>query len=107
MKAPTSGWRSRARLAASSGTDNADARLILAYHNVFGREGEDVELVLTDLAAFCGFYQVERGGVDADNLNHQAGLRAAFGRIFSFLALSDQQLAALEHASRDEAMTGE
>lgn len=101
------GWRHRARIAKSVPREQADARLINAYLNVFGRGGEDIELVLVDLAAFSGFYQVEAGGVDADDLNHQAGRRAVFGRIFSFLTLTDDQLAAMEQASRDEATAGE
>jgi hypothetical protein len=99
----TSGWRSRARLAKAESAEVADIRLIEAYRSVFGRGGEDVELVLIDLAAFCGFYQVEQGGVTADELNHHAGRRAAFGRIFNFLSLSDAQLMAMEQAARDEA----
>ncbi len=98
-----SGWRNRAKLAAFAGKEKADARLIAAYQNVLNRGGEDVELVLTDLAAFCGFFQVEQGGVAGEDLNHHAGRRAAFGRIFSFLSLSDSQLQAMEQASRDEA----
>lgn len=101
------GWRSRARLAASSGRAQADERLINAYRNVFGRLDEDVELVLTDLASFTGFYQVEAGGIDGNDLNHQAGRRAVFGRIFSFLNLTSEQLQAMEQASRDEASLGE
>jgi hypothetical protein len=102
------GWRSRARLAAYANQETADARLVVAYQNIFAKGGEDVEMILADLAAFCGFYQVEQGGVTADDLNHHAGRRAVFGRIFNFLALSDSQLAALEQASRDEAAsTGE
>jgi hypothetical protein len=103
----TSGWRSRARLAKAVSSDAADIRLIQAYRSVFGRGGEDVELVLIDLASFCGFYQVEQGGVSADELNHWAGRRAAFGRIFNFLSLSDAQLMAMEQAARDEAASGE
>jgi hypothetical protein len=102
------GWRNRAKLEAYADKPTADTRLIMAYQNIFAKGGEDVELILADLAAFCGFYQVEQGGVTADDLNHHAGRRAVFGRIFSFLALSDSQLAALEQASRDEAAsTGE
>jgi hypothetical protein len=96
------GWRSRARLAKAVSADVADVRLIEAYRSVFDRGGEDIELVLVDLASFCGFYQVEQGGVSADDLNHWAGRRAAFGRIFNFLALSDAQLMAMERAARDE-----
>lgn len=97
------GWRNRARAARQSSATDADLRLINAYRSLFQVGREDAEIVLADLATHCGFYQVEAAGVDGNDLNHQAGRRAAFGRIISFLSLSDDQLAAMEQASRDEA----
>src|SRR5687767_619888 len=107
MSKEATGWRSRARLAQAASAEAADVRLVNAYHSVFLRGGEDVEMVLVDLATFCGFYQVEQRGVSGEDLNHQAGLRAAFGRIFSFLTLGEAQLEAMEQAARDEAASGE
>lgn len=98
-----SGWRNRARVERATDAAQADLRLINAYRSLFATGREDAEMVLADLAAFCGFYQVEAGGADGAELNHHAGRRAAFGRIFNFLSLSDEQLAAMEQASRDEA----
>jgi hypothetical protein len=103
MSNEPSSWRNRARLAKAMSSEAADLRLVGAYQGVFGRGGEDVELVLVDLATFCGFYQVEERGAGGDDLNHWAGRRAAFGRIFSFLSLSEGQLKAMEQAARDEA----
>lgn len=97
-------WRTKAQHAAY-GRYQAEQKLVGAYHEVFGKETESVEMVLADLAAHTGFYQVEPPGVDmtAYQAGYRNGLRAAFGRLFSFLSLSDEQLRALEEAARAEA----
>jgi hypothetical protein len=82
--------------------DDAKLRLARAYLSVFGQKTEDVELVLADLADFCGFYNVAPPGLSGDQLQYDAGKRASFGRLFSFLSLSDERLAALEKAARAE-----
>lgn len=80
----------------------AELRLVNAYKAVFGQQNEDVEVVLADLANHCGFYKVAPPGASGDQLQYDAGLRAAFGRLFSFLTLPDDRLAALEAAARAE-----
>lgn len=98
------GWRTRARTERLTGNPGlADAQLTAAYNSVFSQGREDVELVLTDLAAHCGFYKVGERGSSADDLNFDEGKRAAFARIWSFLTLTDKQLELLENAARDEA----
>lgn len=81
-----------------------EQQLVAAYRSVFGRKGEDVEIVLADLAAHTGFYLVEPPGSDLSQFQagYNAGQRAAFGRIFHFLSLSDDHLRALEIAARQE-----
>lgn len=97
-------WRTRAQYAAY-GKYAAEQQLVAAYAEVFGRESEAVELVLSDLAAHTGFYRVEppNGDLTAYQAGYGNGLRAAFGRLFQFLTLSDEQLRALEEAARQEA----
>lgn len=97
------GWRSivKQKPEAPRG-DDAKLRLAQAYLSVFGKETEDAEIVLADLAEFCGFYNVAPPGLSGEQLQYDAGKRAAFGRLFSFLSLSDERLAALEEAARAE-----
>jgi len=96
-------WRTAAVRANRQGPAQAEKALADAYRSLFADGREEVEMVLTDLATFCGFYAVEAAGVDGNTLNHAAGRRAAFARIFHFLSLSDEQSAALEEAARLEA----
>jgi hypothetical protein len=99
---PTAGWRSRARTKALVGEDDADARLIAAYRSVFAEGREDVEIVLADMAEHTGFYKVAERGADSDIMIYDEGRRSAFARVWSFLTLTDAQLAALESAARNE-----
>jgi hypothetical protein len=82
----------------------AQERLTQAYRDVFCRKDESTEIVLADLANYCGFYKVPPIGSPPETLLVDQGLRAAFGRLFSFLAMTDDQLAALEGAARREAI---
>lgn len=97
-------WRSKARHAVY-GKIHAEQKLVAAYQDVFGKQTEAVEMVLADLASHTGFYRVEPPGSDmsAYQAGYVNGSRAAFGRIFSFMSLSDEQLRALEEAARIEA----
>lgn len=97
-----SGWRTRARLQALVGEEQAVARLTRAYQSVFATGREDAELVLADLAEHCGFYKVAARGSDSGTIHYDEGKRAAFARIWSFLTLTDAELAALESAARNE-----
>lgn len=82
-----------------------EAQLKAAYSEVFSKQTEAVEIVLADLAAQTGFYMVEPPDADLTlfQAGYSAGQRAAFGRLFHFLSLSDEQLRALEVAAREEA----
>lgn len=66
-------------------------------------------MVLTDMADHSGFYRIEPPGADLSRYQagYRDGMRAAFGRLFHFLSLSDEQLRALEEAARQEASTTE
>jgi hypothetical protein len=80
-----------------------EARLAVAYQRVFTGtpSGEDQGLVLVDLANFTGFYRVtppESGDRDAVVFNE--GMRAAYGRIFQYLRMSDIEVMSLEVAAR-------
>lgn len=83
---------------------HAEQRITQAYRAVFGKQSEDVEIVLADLAAHTGFYLVEPPGADLSQYQagYSAGQRAAFGRLFHFLTLSDERMRALEEAARAE-----
>lgn len=74
---------------------------------VFSGNGttEDAQTVLADLASFTGFYRVNGPGFSAEDRAFSDGMRAAYGRIFGFLRLSGDELAALEKAARREAVT--
>lgn len=84
---------------------HTEVQLHAAYREVFGKRSEAVEIVLADLAAQTGFYMVEPPDADLSlyQAGYSAGQRAAFGRLFHFLSLSDEQLRALEEAARKEA----
>jgi len=82
---------------------HAETRIALAYQRVFTGtpDGEDQGIVLVDLANFTGFYRVtppEAGKRDAIVFNE--GMRAAYGRIFQYLRMSDVEIQALEMAAR-------
>lgn len=97
-------WRTvaRTRSRLPHATEN---QLKDAYREVFGKTSAAVEIVLADLALHTGFYLVEPPSSDLSlfQAGYSAGQRAAFGRLFHYLTLSDQQLAALEDAARQEA----
>lgn len=84
----------------------AEARIAVAYQRVFTgtATGEDQGIVLVDLANFTGFYRVTppEGG-DRDTIVFNEGMRAAYGRIFQYLRMSDTEVMALETAARQTA----
>ena len=61
-------------------------------------------MVLADLAAHSGFYQVAAPGASAGELAEANGRRAVYGRVFRFLRLSGDEVRALEEAARQEAL---
>ena len=93
-------WRSR--LSQAKAPSEQELKLAHAYREVFGKRSEAVEMVLADFAAFTGFYNVAPPGTSGDALQYDAGMRAAFARIFNFISLSDEQMQALEKAARAE-----
>lgn len=97
-------WRNVAKLRQALPA-HTEQQLHAAYLEVFGKQTEAVEIVLADLAAQTGFYMVEPPDADLSlyQAGYSAGQRAAFGRLFHFLSLSDEQLRALEVAARAEA----
>lgn len=84
--------------------DEAHLRLALAYHNVFKASDEDAQLVLADLADYTGFYRVNGEGIPPDDRAFSDGKRAAFGRLFRFLNLTDDEKNALVQAARVESI---
>lgn len=85
----------------------AQQTLATAYQKLFtGHGGEqDAQLVLVDLANFTGFYRVNGPGFSGDDRAHSDGMRLAYGRIFQFLRMSDEERRQLEEAARLEAVT--
>ncbi len=61
-------------------------------------------MVLSDLSNLSGFYQVLPQGAGASELAEANGKRAAFGRLFRFLPLSEDEVRGLEEAARQEAL---
>jgi hypothetical protein len=84
----------------------AAERLSHAYTDVFCRQ-ESAELVLADLAAFSGFYQVTPPGASDAEVRYAEGMRAVFARIERFRLLTPQERTQLEQAARQEAITSQ
>lgn len=82
----------------------AAEELTRAYHAVFGNGSNDAEIVLADLANYCGFYQVPPPDASAEQLRYEQGLRTAYARIHHFLSLTREQHQALETAARAESL---
>lgn len=97
-------WLALARLFRRARGGEAALKLALAYHNVFDIRNEDVQIVLADLADYTGFYRVNGEGIPPDDRAFSDGKRAAFGRLFRFLNLTDEEKAALVQAARTEAI---
>lgn len=84
--------------------DEARLRLSLAYHNVFNPQNADVQIILADMADYTGFYRVNGPGIPPDDRAFSDGMRAAFGRLFRFLNLTDEEKTALVEAARVETL---
>lgn len=85
---------------------SAADRLSNAYNEVFSRQ-ESAELVLADLAAFSGFYQVTPPGASDAEVRYAEGMRAVFARIERFRLLTPTERTQLEQAARQEAITSQ
>lgn len=82
----------------------AEMRLASAYRNVFMSGSGDAEIVLADLADFTGFFRVNGAGIPPDDRAFSDGMRAAYGRLFRFLNLTDEERSALIDAARTETL---
>lgn len=60
--------------------------------------------MLADLADYTGFYRVNGESIPPDERAFSDGKRAAFGRLFRFLNLSDEERAGLVQAARAESL---
>jgi hypothetical protein len=76
--------------------------LVRAYQTLFGTESEAAEVVLADLANFCGFASVPPVDATAETLRFELGLRTVYARIHEFLSLPRDRLIALEAAAKAE-----
>jgi len=101
-------WLTLAKMAWSANRSprgaGAEERLHLAYRNVFNPANHDAQIVLADLADFTGFYRVNGQGIPPDDRAFSDGMRAAFGRLFRFLNLTDEERTALVEAARAETL---
>lgn len=79
----------------------AKERLRQAYASVF-RGSADAELVLADLANYCGYYKVHSPEVSMSVAFDHNARRAVFGRIFHYLNLSEDERGELAEAARRE-----
>jgi len=99
-------WRRLSALFQPRNSSRSEHRLFAAYNRFRSGEAssEDAELIVADLANFTGFYRVHPPD---DALAFQEGKRAAFGRLFYFLNLSEAEARALAQAARAETLADE
>lgn len=83
----------------------SEERLIEAYQQVFGTSGEDLDLVLGDLAEASGYYFVTPDDATALQMARSEGARKVFARILSLTRVSPNQLEALREAALLELQT--
>jgi hypothetical protein len=83
-----------------------EERLRQAYYAVFiGKPTDDDQnIVLLDLADVSGFYKVSSADMPHE---YQAGMRAVYGRIFSYLRMSPDEIRSLEQAAHETAANRE
>lgn len=99
-------WWPIARRYPPSQPQQASEHLLKAYRNMFRPNSDDAQIVLSDLANFCGFYWPDGPGTDPHDRAFSDGKRAAFGRLFHFLNLTEEERAALAEAARAERFDG-
>ena len=97
-------WFPLARRFAAARGAAAEERLALAYRSLFSARNSDAQIVLSDLADFTGFFRVNGPGIGAEDRAFTDGMRAAYGRIFRFINLTDEECAALVEAARAETL---
>lgn len=96
-----------ARLTQKYRKDSNEGRVVLsrAYRAVFRGDPSKAQqdMVLSDLAASCGFYMISPEDTDPYVQKYREGKRAAFAEIFSHLSLGPEEMTALENAARRDA----
>ena len=97
-------WFPLARRFSAARGAAAEQRLALAYRNLFSSTSPDAQIVLADLADFTGFFRVNGQGIAPDDRAFADGMRAAFGRLFRFTNLTDEERIALVEAARTETL---
>lgn len=77
---------------------------MLAYQALFAGTGskEDAELVLRDLEAFSGFWEVTTADTPDGESKFAEGQRSVFGRIQALTRVSEATLDALDAAQQRE-----
>ena len=95
-------WGIGRRFVTAPRSDDAQVELIEAYNNVFKAGSPDVQIVLADLANFTGFFRVNGQGIPPDDRAFSDGMRAAFGRLFRFTQLAEEEREALIQSTRVE-----
>lgn len=88
------------------GSIAATRELAASYQRLFTGHGteKDAQIVLADFAAYTGFYRVNGPGVAGEDRAFADGMRAAYGRLFGFLRMTDDERRQLEEAARQEAI---
>lgn len=79
---------------------SAEAELVEAYRWL--GTTQKGQLIVADLAAFSGFFEVTEAYAPPEIRAFNDGKRAAFGRLFHFLNLGDEERQALLAAARLE-----
>lgn len=97
-------WFTLARRYAAARGAAAEHRLAHAYRALFATTNTDAQIVLADLADFTGFFRVNGAGIGGDDRAFSDGMRAAYGRIFRFINLTDEERSALVEAARAETL---
>lgn len=88
------------------GSITATSELARSYQRLFTGHGSerDAQIVLTDFAAYTGFYRVNGPGIGGEDRAFSDGMRAAYGRLHGFLRMTDDERRQLEEAARQEAL---
>lgn len=98
-------WRTIANFLSPGRRRGARARAELADAYREALAGERGQMIVADLAAFTGFFEVTAAHAPPEIRAFNDGKRAAFGRLFYFLNLSDEERASLMAAVRLETST--
>ena len=98
-------WKSLSSLFRAQSQRGAQARLELADAYRWLAQQERGKIIIADLAAFAGFFEVTEAFAPPEIRAFNDGKRAAFGRLFHFVNLNDEDRASLAAAARLETRT--